>query len=63
MCSCRPCVLQYGWGPDVYLRYSTLSHLYISPPDTDVGVEPVGAVETFYAPPAPPSPPPAPPPM
>jgi predicted outer membrane repeat protein len=53
----------YGWGPDVYLRYSTLSHLYISPPDTDVGVEPVGAVQTFYAPPSPPAPPPAPTPM
>lgn len=64
--ACRPAAithLQYGWGPDVYLRYSTLSKLFISPPDTDVGVEPVGAAQTFYAPPSPPAGPPPPPPM
>lgn len=60
-CPALPAV-QYGWGPDIYLRYSTLSKLYISPPDTRVGVEPVEAAQKFYAPPSPPSPPPSPPP-
>lgn len=57
-----PCAAQYGWGPDVYLRYSTLSKLFVSPPDTPVGVEPLEAMQTFTAPPRPPSPPPLSPP-
>ncbi|KAL4424315.1 hypothetical protein ABPG75_001616 [Micractinium tetrahymenae] len=52
-----------GWGPDIYLRYSTQSKLYITPPDTAVGVEPSDGAILIYAPPSPPSPPPSPSPM
>lgn len=51
---------QNGWGPDIYLRYSTQSKLYITPPDTAVGVEPSDGAILVYAPPSPPSPPPFP---
>lgn len=50
----------YGWGPDVYLRYSTNSKLLLSPPNTRVGVEPADAVVTYTQPPSPPMPPPMP---
>lgn len=52
--------MQYGWGPDVYLRYSTNSKLLLSPPNTRVGVEPADAVVTYTQPPSPPMPPPLP---
>lgn len=51
-------VAGYGWGPDIYLRYATMSKLYVLPYPGTFGVEPSYAVMSFTAPPAPPQSPP-----
>jgi predicted outer membrane repeat protein len=50
----------YGWGPDVYLRYSTMSKLYVTPWPATMGIEPSYAAQSYIAPPSPPPPPPQP---